>query len=239
MKIATSTICYRERRFIEPFLKHIPDWVDKKLVLASTKPWQGEEEPDDGTADKARELGAEVIEYYWPTEEEQRNAGQEYLSDYDWIIVLDPDEYFADIDWEILHDYIKLNPQSYAQVCSVQTTYWKTGFKIDPPEEYRQIILVKPQVKFVDKRVVDQPWSVAPVNLHHMSWARTDKECLSKISHYAHAHELLPNWYEDVWLADKRDNVHPLTPEALKKVVPAKLPKELERLNLWPKTKTK
>lgn len=230
MRFATASLCYQEERLIGPHLRHIPDWVETKLVLISKTPWQGEPELPDKTEEIAKSLDADVMVYDWKTEEEQRNAAQEYLFDVDWILVLDPDEYMVKSDWERLRTFLE-TAEGDAYVCREQVTYYKDG-KIEPAEDYKQIVAVRPTVRFVDKRVVDCSWGYAPITLHHLSWRRTDAEILKKISHYSHAHELLPNWYQEVWLADKRENVHPLTPESLKRVVPADLPSELKELGL-------
>lgn len=233
MKLSCLTLAYKEERFIRPFVQVMKPRVNEVLVLNSTKPWQGEDSDVDNTAMIARSLGATVIEHDWPTEHDQRNAGMEYLSDSDWIIVLDPDEYLLDKDWDNLVSFLE-TAEAPAYVTGMQYTYWKHGFVIDPPEDYKQLIAVRPGARFFDKRCIDVPYGFAPTELHHFSWARTDEECLSKISHYSHGHELNKSWYQDIWLADKRTNVHPLTPESLRSVVPVKLPEELNRLNLWP-----
>jgi len=234
MKLAIETIAYHEERFIPKFIQHYQNKVSEIVVLNSTKPWQGETDPEpDKTGTIANSLGATVIEFPWPNEHEQRNAGLDYLNDCDWVIILDPDEYIVDSAWQLLIEFLE-HAEADAYVPIMQHTYWKTGYVIDPPEDYKQIIAVRPSVRFVDKRVVNCGYGHAPVDLHHFSWARTDKECLRKITHYAHAHELDPNWYKDVWLSDRTLNLHPLTPEALKEAVRVELPEELERLQLWP-----
>lgn len=238
MKIALMTICYRESRLIKKFLNHIPSWVDKKLVLVSEKPWFGDELPDDGTAKLAEGL-ADVIVYPWETEEEQRNAGLEYLSDYDWVIVLDPDEFLDNENWEALKDCLEL-ADAKALVVSHQLTYWKDGYVADPPRDYQMLIAVRPGVRFVDKRVVNTGYQEIPVFLHHMSWAKTDKEVWDKITHYAHANDFdTEEWFEDVWKKWKpgMKDVHPTTPETLHNLIPAKLPPELDKLQLWPNQK--
>lgn len=232
-RFAVVTIAFNEERFIKPFLTHIPSWVEEKLVLVSTQPWQGRNEIPDDTDLIAEKMGATVICYDWKSEEEQRQAGQDFLHEYDWIIVLDPDEFLTKQDWTKLRRFLENEPDLRAYVTGSQLTYWKNGYVIEPREDYKQIIAVKPNVRFVDKRVVDSPWGHAPTDLHHFSWARTNKECLSKITHYAHAHELDPKWYEEVWLSDRLENLHPLSPEALKLAVPTKLPPELAKLGLW------
>lgn len=236
MKIACATVAFKEERFIVPFIQSMQDRVDEILVLNSTKPWNGEVDGVDNTAALAGSLGATVIQNDWRTEHDQRNAGQEYLSDYDWIIILDPDEYLLEDDWNKLVSFLESAPLD-AYVTGVQNTLWKRGYIIDPAEDYKQIIAVRPSVRFVDKRVVDTSWGYAPTELWHFSWARSDAECWRKITSYAHAGEFDPvRWFSEVWLdwTPEMQNLHPMTPEALKQAFKIQLPKELEVLNLWP-----
>lgn len=227
MKVGLITVAYREERFIKKFLEHVPHWVDKKIALISEKPWFGEEVPEDRTLKLATAGGAVPILSTWENEESQRNTGVSLLEDCDWVLVLDPDEATLSRDWNKLYEFLE-TAEGDAYVCEKQITYYKDGI-IDPPEEYRQIIAVRPWVKFVDKRVVSTSYGIAPVTLHHFSWRRSDSEIWNKITHYAHAPEFnKEKWFNEVWLADKRENVHPLTPEALKRVIPAELPRELK-----------
>lgn len=237
MKLACVTLAYKEERFIVPFIRAMQNRVDEILVLNTTKPWNGGSDEVDNTGNVARSLGATVISYDWSTEEAQRNAGQEYLNDYDWIITLDVDEFMLDADWSRLVAFLD-SATLDAYVPQMQHTYWKTGFVIDPPEDYLQIIATRPSVRYFDKRCVDCAWDMAPVELHHFSWARTDEECWKKISSYAHAKDFdTLDWFGRVWLDNERTtDLHPLTPESLKEAVRVELPEELERLNLWPKS---
>lgn len=233
MRLACVTIAYKEERFIPKFIQAMQDRVEEIIVLNSVAPWNGEPEIDH-TAAIAASLGATVIQDDWRTEAEQRNAGQEYCSGYDWIITLDPDEYILDADWDKLVAFLE-TAQLDAYVTGMQHTLWKKGYVIDPPEDYRQIIAVKPTVRFADKRVVDSPWDFTPTDLWHASWARTDAEVWRKITTYGHAGEFDPfEWFSNVWSSEVLENLHPLTPEALKKAIRIELPEELQRLDLWP-----
>lgn len=237
MKIACVTVAYCEERFIPKFIQSMQDRVDEIVVLNSLIPWHGREYAEqDNTANIAHSLGATVITGDWETEEDQRNAGQEYCSSYDWIIVLDPDEFIIEEDWQKLLNFLE-TAELPAYVAGRQHTYWKHGYVIDPPEDYTQIIAVRPSVRFVDKRVVDSPWDYSPIDLHHFSWARSDLEVWRKITSYGHADEFDPNvWMSEIWLdwVQEMENLHPLTPEALKRAIRVDLPEELERLDLFP-----
>lgn len=231
MRVATVAVAYNEERLIGPHLDHIPDWVEEKLVLVSASPWQGKAELPDRTDEIAEAQGATVIVHDWPTEEDQRNAGQDYLHDYDWVVVLDPDEFLSKSSWVKLRRLLSEEIPD-ANVVAHQRVFWKDK-EISPHTDYQQIILVRPSVRFVDKRVVDSAWGTLPVELLHFSWARTNDEIWSKITHYAHADEFnKERWYEEVWLGNKTENLHPLTPETLKGLVPAKLPADIKRLGL-------
>lgn len=230
MRFASVAICYHEPRLIAPHLDHIPDWVEENLVLVSEKPWQGEPLGEDKTPEIAEDHGGTVIVHPWASEEEQRNAGQDYLYDYDWIIVLDPDEFLSDKDWNRLRTFLE-TAEGDAYVVDHQRVFYKDK-EVSPHSDYQMLIAVRPTVRFVDKRVCDSAFGVAPIELLHMSWARTNEEILSKITHYAHAHELNEGWYENVWLADKTENLHPKTPETLKALIDPILPPEIERLGL-------
>lgn len=235
MKLGCVTIAYREERFISKFIQSMQDRVDEILVLNSLLPWNGEWDGiQDKTASIADSLGATVVRHDWLTEQDQRNAGQDYFYDMDWIIIMDPDEYLLDAQWTKLVKFLAKAPLN-AYVTGAQNTYWKTGYIIDPQEDYKQIIAVRPEVRFIDKRVVDSAWAHAPTTLEHFSWARTDEECWRKINSYGHAGEFNSlEWFSQVWQSNQTSNLHPLTPESLKEALRVVLPKELEDLSLWP-----
>jgi hypothetical protein len=232
MRLAIETIAYHEERFISRFIQHYQDKVETILVLHSTKPWNGEDEPYDRTANIARSLGAEVVDFDWTNETDQRNAGIDILSDYDWVLVLDPDEFISDRDWDKMVDLLEV-AEAPAYVVQHQRVFWKDK-EVFPHSDYQQIIAVRPDVRFVENRVINSLYGELPIDLLHFSWARTDEEVLRKITHYAHAKELIPNWYEDVWLSNKTQNLHPKSPETLAALVTATLPAEIEGLELWP-----
>lgn len=236
MRIASVCCVYNEAHYLPKHLRHMPDWVEEQVVLLSAKPWYGKELPDDGSAKLAKEAGATVLKYPWKDEVIQRNAGQAYLSGYDWILNLEPDEFLSDSDWQKLYEFLQTaDKPAYA---IKQRVFWGKGFESDPPEDFVPIIATRPTVKFVEKRNVDSQWAVLPedIKLLHFAWARTDDEIWKKISHYSHAVDFdIDKWFKEVWLARKTENVHPTTPEAIPRLIKAVLPPEIEELNIWPK----
>ncbi len=237
MRAGTVAICYNEERFIGPHLNHIP--LGDKLVLVSSKPWHGEPDPPDATEQIVRGRGEHCIVHDWATEADQRNAGQDFYADFDWVLHLDPDEFLLAADWQVLLRELE-HAEGDAYTIERQYTYWRSGYVVRPAEPYRQLVAVRPSVKFGTCRDTDVGawWQLPslPVELHHFSWARTDAEVRSKLSHFGHAKELPPDWYERVWLPWKPESqdLHPAVPHTLKQAFPCELPEELADLDLWP-----
>lgn len=236
MRVGLVANAYNEARFLPKFLKHIPDWVEEKLVLITDPPWYGDKLEDDGSKVLAENAGAIVLKFPWPNEHDQRNAGQSYFADYDWVLTIEPDEFLSNDDWRKLHDFLlTADKPAYAVK---QHVLWGKGYESDPPEDFVPIIVTRPTVEFTEKRNVNSNWTTLPddIKIWHFAWARSDEEIWKKISHYSHAVDFdIKDWYENVWLARKTENVHPTTPEAIPRLIKAKLPPELEALNLWPK----
>lgn len=235
MKFGSVAIAYREGRFLGPHLQHLPDWIDEKIVLQSIKPWFGKPEGrGDGTTEIAQEYADKLVRMNWASEQDQRNTGQILHENKDWVIVLDPDEFLDNFNWQALKDFLEFT-EADAVVAGYQRVFWKNK-EVHPHGDYQQLIAVRPHVPFVDKRVVGTSYVVAPVELLHFSWARTDKEIKNKINHYAHANDFdADKWYNEVWLNPERvTDLHPVNPPVLRKLIDPVLPAEIDRLNLWP-----
>lgn len=237
MRVGLVANAYNEARFLKPFLQHIPDWVEKKIVLITNPPWFGDALEDDGSKEVAESGGAEVFVHPWKIEHDQRNFGQAYLSDCDWILTLEPDEFMSNESWENLRKFLETaDKPAYA---IKQRVMWGTGYESDPPEDFVPIIVTRPNVQFNEKRNVASQWAVLPDNIEllHWVWGRTSKEIWKKITHYSHAVDFdTKKWFEEVWLkADESStNLHPTTPEAIPKLKKAVLPPEIEALDLFP-----
>jgi hypothetical protein len=63
----------------------------------------------------------------------------------------------------------------------------------------------------------------ATAAFHHMSYARTDAQILRKITTFGHAKDVVPGWYDNVWLKWDRDhslrNLNPCWPGAYQRIV--------------------
>jgi hypothetical protein len=218
MRTAVCSIALNEEELIGA---HIDNWkglVDKHLVLCSTYSWRGDKVARDNTAKIAREHGAEVIEGVWETEGKQRTQGLQLLEDYDYVLIVDPDEFYTKADQKKIIDRLKdpidhLNRDTRKQplfVADKMTTYWKTlDYVFDPPDLYKPAIAVDPKrCMFTENREIasvglDSPSvsnrQILDVNIHHLSWVKSNEKVEEKIRAYSHSDIISGNWFNDVW----------------------------------------
>ena len=163
-KIAVCSIAHNEEEIIGACVKNWKGKVDKHLVLISSRPWNNEVMESDKTVEIAKREGAEVIVGFWNSEPEMRNWGLARLYDYDYVLIVDPDELYTEEDQKRIitrlndpFDYINrvMKPLACFRV-EKMLTYWKTtDYIFDPPDAHKPFIAVDPkQVRFWNKRTV-------------------------------------------------------------------------------------
>lgn len=253
MKIAVLSVAFNESDIICACIKNWKGKVDKHLVLVSTLPWNGSPREYDGTIKIAENLGAQVISRYWENEQEQRNWGLAYLYEYDYIIIVDPDELYTKESQDILlkrlndpFDYINKTHQKIPTfTCCEMVTYWKTtDYILDPKDSHLPIIALDPkQVRFSDKRgcrmksdgsgYVSQCEPLSGVVTHHLSWVKSDQKVKEKIETYAHSGDFNTDyWFNEVWLKWKLEEKKPCRPYGSEKSIAILKPAPEEILNL-------
>jgi glycosyltransferase involved in cell wall biosynthesis len=210
MKLAVASICYNESEYIGACIRNWEGLVDKHLVLISSKPWNGVKFPDDGTVDISRKLGAEVVIGEWETEAQQRNEGIAILYDYDYVLIVDPDELYTKETQKKLLDMLS-NPidRSWRTDKKVQAfcienmiTYWKTPeYVLEPRDSHKPIIAVDPKQLYChEHRQFGADYiPVVPGECHHFSWVKSDEKVKEKIQSYSHSDAIKPDWYNEVW----------------------------------------
>lgn len=236
MRFGVMTIAYNEERFIKACVNQflgLP--IEQHLVLVSETPWHGPQLPPDNTDRIARDFGAVVVKGSWASEAEQRNFAMNWLSDMDWVLVVDADELYVKASLENLLEYLSGPAEFPAYGIGRLKTYWKnTDMVIRPEESGGLIVAAKPGVNFVDKRCIDSAWSFLPpsIIMHHLSYVRTDEEMLKKIQAFEHFDEIVPGWYENVWQAWRPGmvDIHPVSPPSFSQAKLAPLPESLKEL---------
>ena len=217
-KIAVLTICFNEEEVIGACIRNWKDVADKHLVLISSETWNGLRWDIDKTEEIARGLGAEVVKGEWKSEAEQRTWGLARLYDWDYVLIVDPDEFYTKEDQNKILVQLS-NPIDPSYRPDVQLpafraqnvmTYWKTPeFAFDPPDRHKPVIAVDPKqlyshehrsFKFMgDSRKYLDYMPFIDVTMHHFSYVKSDAKIKEKITSFSHSESVRPDWYVNVW----------------------------------------
>lgn len=222
--------------------------VDGVLFLVAEQPWNGGEGETASTLeaivqcpDPGKKL--EIVRGPWRNETDQRNAGLDLARERgaELCLVADADEIYDTAAVLRMLQAAEQHPEVGAFYVSM-FTYWKTiEFRIDPPEHFTPVVLVRPALaRFVENRHVrTEKIGTFPPQFaicHHLSYARTDEQVQKKLARFSHSHEIVPGWYQNIWLGwdlnPEMPNLHPVYPAAYGRAVrqdPARYPPALRR----------
>lgn len=237
MEISVLTIAYNDENLIIPCINQFKLFGLRHLVLISKKLWNGKNLKHDKTENIATNLGAEVIVGNWDNEAEQRNFGLNYLN-CDYILIIDPDEMFLQKDIKTILTIININEPCY-RVRNMET-YWKTtDYVLSPKDKHQPVIAVNPKlVKFSHRRQLislkdntPQVWQpVIDIEMHHLSWVKSNKQIQNKIKYFEHSKKVKFNWFEESWNKWNLDmeNIIDWKKEKNIKAIYKPLPKEIK-----------
>lgn len=215
MRVGALVLCLNEWRWMPAVLGQLLQVANRVLIIRCTRSFSGA--PVEVLPAPALPLGVEVAMGTWPSEADARNAGLSLLSDCDYSFVVDSDEV---VEVPTLRRLLAAGGRC---ACLPLHTYWKTpGYRIRYPSS--EAVPVAPMllargVRFKHLRLVDLPasdFALVREYGHHLSYAHTDEEIREKLRLFGHAAEVVPGWYERVWLGWDRDhamaNLHPTEP---------------------------
>lgn len=229
-KLGVMITAFNEERFIQPVVKQFDEIIDDVIVTVSAKPWHGDIEPD-GTLRKARGIGKSVFSFNWKNEAEQRNWSMDHLSECSYVLVCHTDTFFIKEDIKKIKEFIQTATERQYDIESKM--YWKDLDTIVKPDPLLRAMLIRNDVRFVENIRIEDMSTTAPivpdVICHHLSWAKTDNEVKTKLATYGHAKEIIPNWYEEVWLKDKDTDFAPTNPSDYKSKEKYSCPDEIRR----------
>jgi hypothetical protein len=239
-RVAGVCCVYDDERWLKYMMDSVYHEIGALFFLVGDSPWNGELTSNAQTLRTVEsypdpEEKIHIIRGNWDSETEQRTVGLEIVKQagFELCFVVDADEIYDPV---VLRAMIGLALSKPQVGCFLMTclTYWKSHrYRIDPPEYYKPPIFVRCGQNselngyFVERRHATAKYVGAiPPNFgvcHHLSYARTNEELKKKLASFSHAHEVRPNWYDEVWLAwDKSpqmENLHPVYPEAYKRAV--------------------
>lgn len=228
MKLGVMITAFNEPRFIKPVIEQFKGLP--VVVAVSKLPWHGEIEADN-TSELAWESSANTFDGTWPSEADQRNFCMRELRTCDYVLVCHADTFFTQEDIKKIKKFVKTAKE---RQYDIQTKmYWKDLDTIVKPDPILPAMLIRNDVRFkhniiIEDQQVDAP-IVPDVICHHLSWAKTDEEVRTKLATYGHADEIVPNWFEDVWLKDKDIDFAPTNPSDYKFKEKYSCPEEIRR----------
>lgn len=210
MRFAAACCIYDDLRFIRPFVKQMPQWVERIIFLVSQRPWFGDiSDTAAATLNEIREVAktdkrVTFIRLPWKNEHEQRSYGLAVLREFDWVLTMDTDEFFTPEGWEDVYRTCNSVHGGTNAVAANMQTYWKDFDHVwEPGDLHKPVVAVRPySVLFHDKREIDmhEVRFILAERIHHLSWVRTDDEVWKKIHAYMHARDFdTKDWYERVW----------------------------------------
>ena len=235
MKIGVITCAYNEENLIGACINQFKGFPVEHLVLVSKSPWAGEALPPDRTAEIAKNLGAKVIIDDFPPDEGQRHFGLDYFKNMDWCLIVDCDEFYTRDSLDKILDFLK-NADKDIYKCEKMLVYFGDLNHIAVREDGPHgppVVAMRPHMRFSHIRDVDYPdYFIPDTTLYHLSYIRTDVDMKKKIGSWGHASEILPGWYENVWLKWTPDmmNFHPTAPNIFHKSEYNPLPNEIKKL---------
>lgn len=210
--------------------------VDRLTFLVGRQPWNGDAGCNSKTIEAITscpdpDKKIAIIEGDWSTETVQRNAGLALCvkARLSYCFVVDADEIYDPNTLRFLIDVACTRPS--IDVWHIRWfTYWKSyRFRIEPIEPSRPPVLIRiGNASFRNSRIASgRSTGHFPPKLgmcHHLSYARNDEQIRKKITRFSHAHQILPHWFDAIWLGWDQDpnleNIHPIWPTYYRKAVP-------------------
>lgn len=241
IRIGVSIPVHNEKDYINYCLRSIYDFAHVIVLSVNVGvPWGGTPEPLDETMEVLRAFPdpdgkLRILTDEWGTEIEQRTAGFDLLKrEANYLMNVDADEVYSKAELDRLKKFVALRP-FVGQFRITMKTYWKTHpfHVIDPPEPYRRHLLsrIRPSTKLIHIHRTNERWRVTvPRSVavcHHFSYGRSDERIRQKLANTLHRDELVPNWYENVWLGwdanRNMEDLHPTHPPEYKRAIAVEL----------------
>jgi GT2 family glycosyltransferase len=248
-RFAAVCVVYEDDSWLPHTLEPVYDLCDSIWFMVNDRPWYGEATDQAPMLERIRQLPDpdhkfRIVQGHWQDEIEPRNEAMDRLQQagVDYCLVLDADEIWDPQVLAAAMTTVRGNPQIVLWRAGCYT-YWKShAYRVDPPEPYRAVVFLRVgggRFHYSRDALADTQ-AVFPIEqtaFHHMSYARSDEVVRRKIDGCTHKLDVVPGWFENVWLGWDQDhameNVHPCWPAAYKRVIPQPyeaLPPVLRRL---------
>lgn len=223
-KVALAYCVHDDSAFLAASIRSFQTAGGEMVAFVSRVPWSGEPGDWEGAVRIVEAAGGTAVLGDWPDESEHRRAALEHLraQGFSHALIPDGDEL---VEPGLLKALLSVAKEDLADVVRVDMdTYWKSPeYRIRPRERLSPILLLR--LDRVEHRHVREYEGARTLRLdasygvlHHLSYVGTDERIRRKISSWSHRHELVPRWFEQIWLGWEADrtmqNLHPTHPAA-------------------------
>jgi len=254
-EVAVYMPVYNEGPYLETLLKWLIPRVGAIYVAESIAPWSPNGQPGGASKEVVDKVileiseASKIIKYLtvgnnYQEEPLKREANQrnETLAEirkdgWKFVWMVEADEFYRNREAASLWAWFFDRVNDGARVASSKWhTYWRSvHYRIEPQEDFRPNVAFLSDCKFDHGRIMvkeDERFSVYVPDrvcvVRHYSWARSPSDIQRKLSAWGHAKELIPFWYENVFLkwkpGSKMTNLHPTNPASYKSVVECNFP---------------
>ncbi len=241
-KLAVSYCLHDDIDFLAASIESFAGSGADLVGFVSRVPWHGESGDWSGAVAIIEAAGGTVVEGEWRSEDEHRRAALAWLIEHGYTHSLIPDGDEI-IEPSLLQALVRLSKNDLADAVHVEwDTYWKSPeYVIRPRERFTPLILVRlDAVEHASLRNYHAPRTLFLLAnygiIHHLSYVGDDERIARKISTWSHRGELVPGWWEGVWLAWDEDrllgNLHPTHPGAYQHAARIPVPEPLKTPHL-------
>jgi hypothetical protein len=220
-------ILHYGKPYLKAALEAIVPQVDKVVILYTDTPSQGYTTdmtcPDtrDDLKNIADKFKVAWVDGHWENEGLHCDAIKAYSQDYQWLVRFDADEIYPE---GMVNHYIKIAEKSKFKMYRMPFKHFWRSFdrvcydgqypfrleRLDGGEGYDWLPCENDEQKIC-----------------HMGYAMPTKYIEYKMQVQAHRAEWRPDWFENIWLKNGQDNVHPVA-----YVVPLWQPEDYDKTKL-------
>jgi glycosyltransferase involved in cell wall biosynthesis len=241
MKFSSITNVMNEEDILSGCLSLLD--VDFKIVVISDTTHSGLSYVPDNSEQIAIDSGAMVIRVKNVDEIGMRNLGlgMSLALGADYAFIVDADEYYPRKTLENYKKFIEQNPYlSYR--AKMLVSFRQPNWVVPCPTDHGSIVAIRTDQRFNQLRSHGDSISIPDElgTIYHISYARSAKKIEEKMKSFSHASEVLPNWFNEVFLPATLEshNVHPTSPSVWPDIKVIELPEEVKEKipkNLWQK----
>lgn len=207
--------------------------VEVKVVVISDRTYKGDYYQHDDSEAIALKHGAIVLRVDSDDQVHMRNLGLALLQGLgiDMAFIVDTDEYYPTKTLEAYKEFIG-REESESYKARMLVSFRRPHWTVPCPRDSGSVIAIRTDKRMKKIRSYEGPCMMIPDELgviHHISYARSPKKIQEKIVSFSHADEVIPGWYDEVFLpcSETSHNVHPTVPEAWPDIKVVELPEEV------------